>query len=156
MDNNLQDVYNSPQAQPAVIRKAPMWLIVTTIICAVLAAAGIALGVYGLMDSSQKSGQITDLETTIDEKDTKITELEAAIAEAEADDEDTAGGVLTLILGDEISASETTTVFKLGECSADGAGDSSYIKCPVVTNEGEALVSYHYNDGILRLSLNNE
>ena len=150
-------------------------LIATSIICGILAVAGITFGIYEFLESNQKSQQISDLKTNIEYKDTKVTELETKISNLDAEKEDVKtielettisspepktekkDGTITIILGDKIS--ETANVFKIGDCTADGSTATPeshfYIKCPITTTEGEALISWHNNDNVLRLTLLN-
>ena len=51
-------------------------LIAGMVACAVLAVGGIAFGVYGMMQSSQKDSQISDLKVQVADKDGTITTLE--------------------------------------------------------------------------------
>ena len=51
-----------------------------------------------------------------------------------------------------LDENETRTVFKIGECSADGPS----VKCPVDVNGKDALISYNSTDGLLRLTLPKE
>lgn len=142
-------------------------LIFGIVICAILAIAGIAFGVYEFLDSNQKSAQISDLKTDVADKTTKITELETTISNLDAEKESVniaESGIITddsesettiqdgtaaVILGDIIDENETRTVFSIGQCTADGPS----VKCPITTPNGEALISYVSNDSILRLTL---
>ena len=159
---------------------------ITTAICAILALAGIAFGVYELMDANQKSSKISALENTVSEKEAKIAELETTISNLEAESETqpeienttqptdgtnpnteptttqpteqaTASENPTIQLISEVADTDTTKVYKIGECTADsGTGASPHysLKCHVTINGKDSLISYHDGDNnILRLSL---
>ncbi len=51
-------------------------LIAGMVACAILAVGGVAFGVYGMMQSSQKDNQISDLKVQIEDSNGKITALE--------------------------------------------------------------------------------
>lgn len=46
------------------------------VVCALLAVAGVGFGVYGMLNSNQKSNQIAQMRLEITDKDEKITNLE--------------------------------------------------------------------------------
>lgn len=135
-------------------------------IAAVIAACGIGFGVYGVLDSQQKSQQITNLETEIVSKNQKITELETEISQIGSKDEEasesiidesetetaTENNTVVMTIESTLDENETRTVFKIGECSADGPS----VKCPVDVNGKDALISYNSTDGLLRLTLPKE
>lgn len=161
-------------------------LLATTIICAILALAGIAFGVYEFLDSNQKSSQISTLENEVSKKEAKITELETELSNSESKmgsttenetielneesttetateptiETTTQGKTATIDLTSEIGETETTKVYKIGECTADGgttaSGSHFSVKCHVAVDGKEALISYHDDDNILRLSLPKE
>ena len=146
----------------------PKGLVYGLFACAVLAIAGIAFGAYGMVQSSNKSNEIVELKTNLTTKDAKIAELEseltslntsnqetevnkettedAATTETEVQTEETAK-TAAIVLGDVIDENETRTVFKVGECTADGPS----VKCSIKTKDGEALISVLTTDHILRL-----
>lgn len=159
---------------------------ITTAICVILALGGIAFGVYELMDSNQKSSTISALENEKSEKEAKIAELETTISNLEAESEtqsekenttesteetnpttettttqpaDTSATseAPTIQLISEVADTDTTKVYKIGECTADsGTGASPHysLKCHVTINGKDSLISYHDGDNnILRLSL---
>lgn len=139
-------------------------LLATAIITSVLALAGIGASIYFFMDSNNKSTEIsnlnskvTSLNTQIDEKDNKIEELETKISSLNVNNEEVNNpesgttekeGTATIVLGEAIAETETGTVFKIGECSADGPS----VKCPITTTEGKALISYTSTDNVLRFT----
>ena len=150
----------------------PKALIATTVICAILAVAGIGFGVYGMLDANQKSQQTSDLKTDIANKNTTITELESTISDLKAKSEKIEtveiaesattptnpeptvreeDNTIAVVLGDKLAENETRTVFKIGECTADGPS----VKCPITTAKGDALISYNSNDSFLRFTLPN-
>ena len=172
--------------QPLVQPKKPKGLIATIIILVILALAGIAFGIYELMDSNQKSSKTSSLQNEISEKEAKIAELETTISNLETESKETSeideqtqsieetenttepatnptasattsSEAPTIELLSEIADTDTTKVYKIGECTADGGtGASSHfsLKCHVTVNGKDALVSYHDGDNnILRLSI---
>lgn len=62
----------SPTAKPT---KKPKPLLIGFIICAVLAVAGTAFGIYGLISSNHYSAMVDDLKSIIEEKDKTIASL---------------------------------------------------------------------------------
>lgn len=58
------------------------------VICSILAVAGIALGVYGLMSSNNKSSEIAQMKVELTTKDQKLSELES-LSDATDTDETT-------------------------------------------------------------------
>ena len=172
MDNDVPEIDNiASQPQPVAVQsnKKPTGLIVATAICAVLAVAGIAFGVYEFIDSNQKSQTISTLKTEAQEKDEKIENLENMISILETatsetvivtEDTDTdteaspsqSSDTASISLGTKLDDNGTRAVFKIGDCTADGPS----VKCPVTVNGKEGLVSYNSNDSILRLSIPKE
>ncbi len=75
--------------------------IATAIACAV-AICGIGFGVYGMMQSSQKDSQISDLKVQIKEKDGTITAIEAPEIETVTDDS------TTITITDPVISKENT------------------------------------------------
>ena len=171
----------TPPSTPDSKPQKPKGLIVTIIILAVLALAGITFGIYALLDSTQKSSKISSLENTISEKeatiaelDTKASNLETELnsskenndsmeiteATSETTTETSSESTNTIELVSEIAETDTTKVYKIGECTADsGTGASSHfsLKCHVTIAGKDALISYHDRDNnILRLSLPKE
>ena len=121
---------------------------------------------------SEKEAKIAELETTISNLETEsketseIDEQTQSIEETENTTEPatnptasatTSSEAPTIELLSEIADTDTTKVYKIGECTADGGtGASSHfsLKCHVTVNGKDALVSYHDGDNnILRLSL---
>lgn len=156
----------TPTATSINKNQKPKSLIFGMVACVVLAIAGIVFGVYEFMDSDQKSQQISELKTSIDNKTTKITELETTISNLNAKNEiidigsetttsdsksetTTQSGTATIVLGDILDENETRTVFNIGSCTADGPS----VKCSITTPNGEALISYVTTDYILRFTL---
>ena len=155
-------------------------LIATSIICAILAVAGIAFGIYSFIDSHNKSTQISSLKNDITEKTNEITKLQTDLSNLknEALQEDvepteslqttediaetisestTQSETNSIELLSEIADTETTKVYKIGECTADGGTGATphfSLKCHVSISGKDALISYHDEDNnILRLSL---
>ncbi|MBR2803407.1 hypothetical protein IKE19_02455 [Candidatus Saccharibacteria bacterium] len=142
---------------------------ITTAIACIVAICGIGFGVYGMMQSYEKDSQISDLKVEINDKiikieefETKISDLNNKIEEVDTDTEtitsDTTGqetsnddGKTTILLGEMLDKNDNRTVFKIGDCTADGPS----VKCPVTVNGKDALISYNSTDSILRLSLSN-
>lgn len=170
MDNSMNTTAPIQPQSPVVLdNKKPTGLIIATAVCATLAVAGTAFGIYGLVDSGQKSQQVSDLKSDVASKDAKITELEAEVLSLSTKNEGSVviesgntvsqpeqetnknDGTAAILLGDKLAENGTRAVFKLGECTADGPS----VKCPVTVNGEEALISYVTSDGILRLTLSN-
>ena len=178
-------INSSSNATPAPAPSKPQSskaLLATTIICAIFAIAGIAFGVYEFLDSNQKTTQISTLKNEISNKETTITNLENEVSNLEdkisavEENSNVVGPTETpesqvspipetkpesqentIEIISEIADTDTTKVYKIGECTADGGAASHVsIKCPVTISGKEALISYHDNDGILRLSLPKE
>ena len=63
---------------------------ITTIVAAAIAACGISFGVYGIIQSSQKDTQISDLKSQNSQKDAQISELENKISKLSQTTEDIA------------------------------------------------------------------
>lgn len=142
---------------------------IVAIVASVVAVCGIGFGVYGMMQSYEKDSQISDLKVEINDKiikieefETKISDLNNKIEEVDTDTEtitsDTTGqetsnndGKTTILLGEMLDKNDSRTVFKIGDCTADGPS----VKCPVTVNGKDALISYNSTDSILRLSLSN-
>lgn len=155
---------------------------ITTVICAILAIAGIAFGVYEFLDSNQKTAQISTLKNEISNKETTITDLEKEVSNLEdkisaiEENSNVVGPTETpesqvspipetkpesqentIDIISEIADTDTTKVYKIGECTADGGAASHVsIKCPVTISGKKALISYHDDDRNLRLSLPKE
>lgn len=162
LQDNTSSV-TSPEKQ-----QKPKALIITTVVCAALAVAGIAFGIYMLLDSNQKANQISTLKNDITEKEATIAKLEDdfSILEAktstttETDDTtetDTNGESSAIALVSELDDTDSNKVYKIGECTADsGTAASAHfsLKCHVTIAGKDALISYHDGDNnILRLSL---
>ncbi len=176
MEPTISQDATSPVASSEKQQK-PKALIITTAICAVLAVAGIAFGIYTLLNSNQKDTQISALKTDLSEKEITIAKLEDNISileaktstTAEIDDiaetrevteTDTNGESATIELISELADTDSSKVYKIGECTADsGISASAHfsLKCHVNIAGKDALVSYHDDDNnILRLSLPKE
>lgn len=139
---------------------------IATATAIIIAICGIGFGIYGILGSEQKSQQIADIETKLANKNQKITELEAEISQLDSEGEDileptidepeseviTDEETATIALESTLDENETRTVFKIGECTADGPS----VKCPVSVNGKDALISYNSNDSLLRLTIPNE
>lgn len=137
------------------------------IACAVLGIAGIAFGVYGMIESNNKASEVSTLKTSIEDKTTTITELETKLSNLSTKSEATitpeseaaisstesteTAGTASIVLGEILDENETRTVFNIGSCTADGPS----VKCSITTPNGEALISYVTTDYILRLTLPN-
>ena len=158
MDNFNQSINTaapvSQQSSPVFNDKKSTGLIVAMAVCATLAVIGVGFGIYGLVGSSQKSQQISSLEADVKTKDAKIAELETEISQSippTAPETITDDSTVRIVLGEKLAGNETQTTFKIGECSADGPS----VKCSVVVNELNALISYVSTDSILRLTMPN-
>ena len=178
MGNNQEQISNtyvSAQSQmPASnSKKSPSWLVATAVVCGMLAIAGTAFGVYELIDSNQKSEQLSNLKADINNKDEKINELETQISELTVDkteidiDSDVAidepestpaqetqpnDGTAVVVLGSILDENDSRIVYRVGECSADGSASTNIsIKCRTTINGKEGLVSSNTSDGIIRL-----
>ena len=139
---------------------------IATVVAAIVAACGIGFGVYGMLDSGQKAQQISNLETEITNKSQKITQLESEISQLSSKSEEllkptidtsepeatTGDETAAITLESTLDENETRTVFKIGECTADGPS----VKCPVDVNGKNALISYNSTDSLLRLTIPNE
>lgn len=167
-----QDMVNvAPAVNTSKSSDGKGWKI-ATIIASVVAVCGIGFGVYGIMQGSQKDGQIADLKTEINDKTTEIEELEAEMSNLDNKTEEIVNGVETttisdaaeqtvsdndsetaaILLGAVLDKNGDRTVFKVGDCTADGPS----VKCPVTVDGKDALISYNSSDSILRLSLPND
>ena len=132
---------------------------------------------------SSLENEISEKETKIAELEITISELEAKLSAAPETDESTkptedtapttedateptanqttettaSNEAPTIELISEITETDTTKVYKIGECTADsGTSASSHfsLKCHVTISGKDALISYHDGDNnILRLSL---
>ncbi len=142
---------------------------ITTVIACIVAVCGVGFGIYGMIQSSQKDNQISDLKIEINEKAAKAEELETKISnlnskieeitastetassdtteQASSNSDKTAAILLETILG----KNDNSTTFKIGDCTADGPS----VKCPVTVNGKDALISYNDVDSLLRLTLPN-
>ena len=126
-------------------------------IAAVIAACGIGFGVYGVLDSQQKSQQITNLETEIVSKNQKITELETEISQIGSKDEEASESIIDE--SETETATENNTVVMTIESTLDEnetRTDGPSVKCPVDVSGKDALISYNSTDGLLRLTLPKE
>ena len=109
------------------VQKKNTGLIASMVVCAVLAVGGIAFGIYGMMQSSQKDSQISDLKVQIADKDGTITTLETEKIEINDDKntititEDVAPVVSGLYLINDIS---TKRRYYLGVTDLDQSKDS--------------------------------
>ena len=179
MDNNTQRVNNMnstagldsnlTQSQSLKTNNKPTGLIVSMVVCIILAVAGITFGVYTFMDSNQKTQRISELETKVNNKDIEIAELESKISVTDSEtleiatDMESTDQVTTptqemssetakIALGDIIDEDETRTVFNIGSCTSDGPST----KCHVEVDGKEALISHVDTDNILRLTIPKE
>ena len=147
----------------------PVGLIISMVVCAVLAVAGIGFGVYAFTDSDQKNQQIAELEATVDNKESEIEKLETKISilelettvstsEEETTDSkpatapETTDETATIALGDIIDENEERTVYKIGDCTSDGPST----KCMSIVNGNKVLISFLTTDEVLRLVLPKE
>ena len=169
-DNEPKTIEANPassQPQLAQTDKKPTRLIVATAFFAILAVAGISFGVYELLDSNQKNQQISDLKSKIENKNSEIEELETTISSLQTETKENNSSsettntepatnsttkTATITLGSILDENETRTVYKIGDCTADGPS----VKCPVNVNGKEALFSYINTEGILRFTLPKE
>ena len=155
-------------------QKSGNGLKIATAVACVVTVCGIGFGIYGMLQSSQKDSQISDLKVEINDKSTKIEELETKISDLDNEVEEVVTDVETatttnpdatdqktsnnnsetaaILFGAMIDKNDDRTVFKIGDCTADGPS----VKCPVTVDGKDALISYNSNDSILRLSLPND
>ncbi|MBR2709553.1 hypothetical protein IKE72_00535 [Candidatus Saccharibacteria bacterium] len=77
--NNDSNISAPTEKKPVKKNKG---LVAGLVVCILLALGGIAFGVYGIMQSSQKDNQISDLKVQIEDKDGTIKTLEAEKIEA--------------------------------------------------------------------------
>ena len=154
-------------------QKSGNGLKITTVIACIVAVCGTGFGVYGMIQSSQKDGQISDLKVEVNDKSAKIDELETEISNLDSKKEEvvidtetitTDPGITSqepnnnssetaaILLGTMLDKNDSRTVFKVGDCTADGPS----VKCPATVDGKDALISYNSNDSILRLSLPND
>ena len=146
---------------------------IATAIACVVAACGLGFGVYGMLQSAQKDSQISDLKVEVNDKSAKIDELETKISDFDSKEEEVTINTETIttdpdiasqesnnnssetaaiLLGTMLDKNDSRTVFKVGDCTADGPS----VKCPAIVDGKGALLSYNSNDNILRLSLPND
>ena len=132
---------------------------IATAIACIVAVCGIGFGVYGMIQSSQKDNQISDLKAQITKKDETITNLEAKISEKEtviidvdSDNEiklsDTEAQTLIESKRQELGYNTWTT----GVAKVTKKGDDNYywVVYEEKNNEGytsELNVIFHYEDG---------
>ena len=83
------------------MQKKNTGLIAGMVVCAVLAVSGIAFGIYGVMQSSQKDNQISDLKVQVADKDGVIATLETEKNETTKED-----GITTTAADSSASAYE--------------------------------------------------
>ena len=154
-------------------QKSGNGLKIATVTACVVAVCGIGFGVYGIVQSSQKDGQISDLKVEVNDKSAKIDELETKISNLDNKKEevaiitettttypdatsqessDNSSETAAILLGAMLDKNDSRTVFKVGDCMADGPS----VKCPATVDGKDALISYNSNDSILRLSLPND
>ena len=167
---------NTGEPMPSVVGDKPRngnGLIIATAIACVVAVCGVGFGVYGIVQSSQKDGQISDLKVEVNDKSAKIDELETKISNLDNKKEevaiitettttypdatsqessDNSSETAAILLGAMLDKNDSRTVFKVGDCMADGPS----VKCPATVDGKDALISYNSNDSILRLSLPND
>lgn len=145
---------------------------IATAIACVVAVCGVGFGVYGMIQSSQKDSQISDLKVEVNDRSAKIDELETKISNLGREKEEVAANTETTTTSPDVTSQESSknssetaavslgamldkndsrTVFKIGDCTADGPS----VKCSATVNGKDALISHNSNDGILRLSLPN-
>lgn len=145
VDNNKQNSNNG--------------LKIATAIACIVAVCGIGFGVYGMIQSSQKDNQISDLKAQVAKKDETITSLEAKIAEKEttiididSDNEiklsDTEAQTLIESKRQELGCDTWTT----GVAKVTKKGDDNYywVVYEANNNNGytdETNVIFHYEDG---------
>ena len=132
---------------------------IATVFACVVAVCGIGFGIYGMMQSTQKDSQISDLKAQVVKKDETITNLEAEIANKEttiidvdSDDEiklsDTEAQTLIESKRQELGYDTWTT----GVAKVIKKGDDNYywVVYEEKNNDGytsELNVIFHYEDG---------
>ena len=138
---------------------------IATAIACVVAVCGIGFGVYGMMQSAQRDSQISDLKVEVNDLETEISNLDSKKEEVVINTEtittdpdvtsqepnNNSSETAAILLGTILDKNDSRTVFKIGDCTADGPS----VKCPVIINGKDALISYNSTDSILRLSLSN-
>lgn len=142
---------------------------ITTAIACIIAVCGVGFGIYGMIQSSQKDNQISDLKIEINEKTAKVEELETKISNLNGKIEELTASIETassdtaeqasnnsdktaaILLGTILGKNDNSTTFKIGDCTADAPS----VKCPVTVNGKDALISYNDIDSLLRLTLPN-
>ena len=117
-------------------QKSGNGLKIATVIACAVAVCGIGFGVYGMMQSSQKDSQISDLKVQIKEDDGTITTIETPEIETTTNNETT-----VTITDSTMSKENTKDYIYIGECGVK-------IKIP----ENLKGISYIY-DNHSRLSL---
>lgn len=132
---------------------------ITTTIACVVAVCGIGFGVYGMLQSFNKDGQISDLKAQVVKKDETITNLEAEIANKET-------AIIDVDSDDEIKLSDTEAqtlieskrqelgydTWTTGVAKVTKKGDDNYywVVYEEKNNDGytsELNVIFHYEDG---------
>lgn len=154
-------------------QKSGNGLKIAAAIAYIVAVCGIGFGIYGMMQSAQKDSQISELKVEVNDELAKINELETKISNPDSGKEgatinagttttdpdvasqessNDSSETVTVLLGTMLDKNDSRTVFKVGDCTADGPS----VKCPATVDGKDALISYNSNDGILRLSLPND
>ena len=83
-------------------QKSSNRLIITAVVACILAVCGIGFGIYGMMQSSQKDNQISDLKVQVKDSNGNITTLEAE--KIETTDEN--GTTVAIVDSPQLSAEE--------------------------------------------------
>lgn len=95
MEQPSTQLPTQPQTTPGqapIAHKSPSTtnkgLIIALIVCIILALAGVAFGIFGLISSNRKSSEINGLKSLITQKDETIANLKQSGASADNPDED--------------------------------------------------------------------
>lgn len=141
-------------AEVTPVKKSSKGMLIGMITCAILAAGGVGFGVYELEEAAKFSQQISNLKAEVENRDATIAELQIVAETSERELEKKASEeTVTITLGAKFDENETRTVYKIADCSADGPS----VKCHVIANNEDALISWNSTDSVLRVTLpNNE
>ena len=132
---------------------------IAIVVACIVAVCGIGFGVYGMIQSSQKDNQISDLKAQITKKDENITNLEAKILEKET-------AIIDVDSDNEIKLSDTEAqtlieskrqelgydTWTTGTAKVTKKGDNNYywVVYEEKNNDGyvsDAFAIIHYENG---------
>lgn len=147
MNNNaITDVGIEPAMSQS--DKKPIGKFVIVAICFIIVTVSIFFAIFEHLKLNKKIQQISELKIELENKNSEIADLETKITSSETQIGEN-DATATIILNEVINESNTSTVYKIGECSADGPS----VKCPINIDGGEALISFTNIDSILRLTI---